>query len=47
VIARPLAAEAPTIDLVLGHHNANTSPLLRLLLSKTDDMIGRIAKRAT
>jgi LysR family transcriptional regulator, hca operon transcriptional activator len=26
VISRPLKGEAPTIDLVVGYHKANTSP---------------------
>src|SRR5271157_1677256 len=29
VISRPLKGEAPTIDLVVGYHKANTSPILR------------------
>ena len=29
VVSRPLAGGAPTIDLVLGYHKANTSPLLQ------------------
>src|SRR6266404_3196784 len=45
VISRPLAGEAPSIDLVLGYHKANNSPLLRLFLSRTEEMIGRVSKR--
>jgi LysR family hca operon transcriptional activator len=44
VISRPLAGEAPTIDLVLGFHKANQSPLLELLLSRIDEMIGRVLR---
>jgi LysR family hca operon transcriptional activator len=44
VVSRPLAGEAPSIDLVLGHHNENKSPLLKLLLSKVDDLIARVSK---
>ena len=29
VISRPLKGEAPTIDLVIGYHKANTSPILK------------------
>ncbi len=29
VISRPLTAEAPSIELVVGYHSANTSPVLR------------------
>lgn len=43
--SRPLAGEAPSIDLVLGYHEANTSPLLKLFLSRTDELAARVAKR--
>jgi LysR family hca operon transcriptional activator len=45
VISRPLADEAPSIDLVLGYHKANNSPLLRTFLSRVDDMISHVAKK--
>lgn len=48
VVSRPLKAgkgEAPAIDLVVGYHKANASPLLKLFLSRTDDMVARVAKR--
>ncbi|HEY2620047.1 MAG TPA: LysR substrate-binding domain-containing protein [Acetobacteraceae bacterium] len=45
VISRPLAGEAPLIDLVLGHHRANNSPLLRLFLSRTQELASRVAER--
>ena len=38
VISRPLAGEAPTIDLVIGHSKANTSPILELFLSRVDQL---------
>ena len=44
--SRPLTGEAPSIDLVLGYHRANNSPLLGLLLLRIEEMIGRVAKRA-
>ena len=44
VVSRPLAGEAPSIDLVLGYHKANNSPLLKTFLSRVDDMIGHVAK---
>ena len=46
VISRPLAGEAPSIDLVLGYHKANNSPLLRTFLSRVDDMISHVAKNS-
>jgi LysR family hca operon transcriptional activator len=42
VISRPLAGEAPSIDLVLGYHKANNSPLLKTFLSRVDDMISHV-----
>jgi LysR family hca operon transcriptional activator len=44
VISRPLAGEAPSIDLALGYHKANNSPLLRAFLARVDEMIGRVSK---
>jgi LysR family hca operon transcriptional activator len=44
VISRPLAGEVPTIDLVVGYNQANTSPILKLFLSRLDDLITRVSK---
>jgi LysR family hca operon transcriptional activator len=41
VVSRPLKGEAPTIDLVVGHHKANTSPILKMFLSRIDGMTTR------
>ena len=41
VVARPLHGEAPTIALAIGYNKTNTSPLLKLFLSKADDLIKR------
>jgi LysR family hca operon transcriptional activator len=38
VIMRPLAGVPPTIDLSLGYHEANTSPLLKTIVSKIGDL---------
>ena len=38
VVSRPLKGETPTVDLVVGYHKANTSPILRTFLSKIDDL---------
>ena len=47
VISRPLKGEAPTIDLVIGYHKANTSPLLERFLSRSRRTSGEgIAKMA-
>ena len=44
VVSRPLKGEPPTIDLVLGYHKANNSPLLRTFLSRVDEMIRHVSK---
>jgi LysR family hca operon transcriptional activator len=46
VTSRPLNGEAPTIDLVVGYHKANTSPILRKFLSGIDDLIARTTNKA-
>ncbi|WP_189051031.1 LysR family transcriptional regulator [Aliidongia dinghuensis] len=40
VVSRPLKGEAPTIDLVLGYHRANRSPVLRALLERLNEIVG-------
>ena len=45
VVSRPIAGEAPTIDLALGYHRANNSPILRLFLSKADELIDRVSRQ--
>ncbi len=46
VISRPLKGETPTIDLVIGYHRANTSPILRTFLSKIDELTTRTSSNA-
>ena len=45
VISRPLAGVPPTIDLALGYNEANTSPLLKTLLSRVDELKFRASRR--
>src|SRR5712675_3245926 len=45
VVSRPLKGEAPTIDLVVGYHKANTSPILKTFLSRIDDLTARISSK--
>jgi LysR family transcriptional regulator, hca operon transcriptional activator len=45
VVSRPLKGEAPTIDLVIGYHKANTSPTLKLFLSRADELVARVPKK--
>jgi LysR family hca operon transcriptional activator len=46
VTSRPLEGEAPTIDLVVGYSKANSSPILKLFLSRIDDLIAGISSKA-
>jgi LysR family transcriptional regulator, hca operon transcriptional activator len=41
VVSRPLEGEAPTIDLAIGYSKANTSPILKLFLSRIDELISQ------
>ena len=43
VISRPLSGEVPTIDLVVGYNKANASPILKVFLSRIDDVIARVS----
>jgi len=43
--SRPLQGDAPTIDLVVGYSKTNTSPILKLFLSRIDDLIARVSKK--
>jgi LysR family hca operon transcriptional activator len=45
VVSRPLKGEAPTIDLVIGYHKANTSPILKAFLSRIDDLTARVSRK--
>ena len=44
VISRPIQGAPPMVDLVIGYNEANTSPLLKFLLSKVDELKFRVAK---
>src|SRR5271156_6667001 len=46
VVARPLEGEAPTIDLAIGYHKSNTSPTLKLFLSRIEELTDRISNEA-
>src|SRR5258708_36684669 len=46
VISRPIQGDSPTIDLVLGYNKANTSPILRLFLSRGDELIARVSNNS-
>jgi LysR family hca operon transcriptional activator len=38
VTSRPLEGEAPTIELAVGYSKANTSPILKLFLSRIPEL---------
>lgn len=46
VVSRPLEGDVPTIDLAIGYSKANTSPILKLVLSRVDELIARGAQKA-
>ena len=45
VTSRPLEDGGPTIDLVLGYHRANRSPVLKLFLSRAGALIAQVSSR--
>jgi LysR family hca operon transcriptional activator len=45
VTSRPLKGDTPTVELVLGYKKSNGSPILKLLLSRLDELIARVSKR--
>jgi LysR family hca operon transcriptional activator len=46
VTSRPLKGDTPTIELVLGYKKSNESPILKLLLSRLDELIARASRMA-
>jgi LysR family hca operon transcriptional activator len=45
VTSRPLKGDTPTIDLVLGYKKSNHSPVLKLLLSRLDELVARVSNK--
>jgi LysR family hca operon transcriptional activator len=45
VTSRPLKGDVPTVDLVLGYKRSNQSPILKVLLSRLDELVARVSKR--
>jgi DNA-binding transcriptional LysR family regulator len=45
VTSRPLKGDAPTVELVLGYKKSNESPILKLLLSRLDELVARVSKK--
>jgi LysR family transcriptional regulator, hca operon transcriptional activator len=46
VTSRPLKGDAPTVELVLGYKKSNESPILKLLLSRLDELVARVSNKA-
>jgi LysR family transcriptional regulator, hca operon transcriptional activator len=46
VVSRPLKGEAPTVDLVVGYHKANSSPILRKFLAGLDGLNEQMSSAA-
>jgi len=46
VTSRPLKGDTPTVELVLGYKKSNESPILKLLLSRLDELVARVSKEA-
>src|ERR1700688_534438 len=46
VTSRPLKGDTPTVDLVLGYKKSNESPILKLLLSRLDELVARVSRKA-
>jgi len=47
VVSRPIQGAPPMVDLVIGYNEANTSPLLKFLLTKVDELKFRVSKTLT
>jgi LysR family transcriptional regulator, hca operon transcriptional activator len=45
VVSRPIGGEAPTIELMLAYHKANTAPVLQRFVSKVDELISRVSSK--
>jgi LysR family transcriptional regulator, hca operon transcriptional activator len=45
VTSRPLKGATPTVDLVFGYKKSNDSSILKLLLSRLDELVARVSKR--
>jgi LysR family hca operon transcriptional activator len=45
VTSRPLKGDTPTVDLVLGYKKSNDSSILKLLLSRLDELVARVSNK--
>ncbi|MFM0362669.1 LysR substrate-binding domain-containing protein [Paraburkholderia sediminicola] len=47
VVSRPLEGDAPTVDLVIGYSRSNTSPVLKLFLSRAEELSALFTTRSS
>jgi LysR family transcriptional regulator, hca operon transcriptional activator len=47
VVSRPLEGEVPTIEVAVGYSKSNTSPILKLFLSRLEELRASISRRDT
>jgi LysR family hca operon transcriptional activator len=45
VTSRPLKGVTPTVDLVFGYRKSNQSPILKILLSRLDELVAHAANK--
>jgi LysR family transcriptional regulator, hca operon transcriptional activator len=45
VTSRPLKGDTPTVELVLGYKKSNQSPILKLLLSRLDELVATVSSK--
>ena len=45
IVSRPLVGEQPTIDLMVGFHRENRSPVLKTFLSRLPELSARLGGR--
>src|SRR5216683_5126653 len=45
VTSRPVKGDTPTVDLVLGYKKSNQSPILKLFLSRLDELVARASSK--
>jgi LysR family transcriptional regulator, hca operon transcriptional activator len=45
VTSRPLKGVVPTVDLLLGYKKSNQSSILKLFLSRLDELVARVSKQ--
>jgi LysR family hca operon transcriptional activator len=45
VTSRPLKGDTPTVELVLGYKKSNQSPVLKLLLSRLDELVATVSNK--